>query len=75
MDKLIRILEALHPDVDFANTDGLVDKKILDSFDIINIITEISEEFDVVVPAEEIAPENFNSARALWSLIERLENE
>lgn len=75
MQELIRILEEMHPDIDFATADHLVDNKVLDSFDIITIITEISQEFSVVFPAEEITPENFNSAAALWNLIQRLENE
>jgi len=75
MEELIRIMEALHPDVDFETAEGLVDNKIIDSFDIITIISEVSEEFGVVISAEHIVPENFNSAKALWALIERLENE
>lgn len=75
MEELIRILEALHPDIDFETADGLVDKKVIDSFDIITIISEVSEEFGVVIPAEHILPEHFNSAKALWALIEKLENE
>ena len=49
----------------------LIDDKILDSFDIITIISEINEEFDVVIPAEEIIPENFNSVDAMVELITR----
>ena len=75
MEELIRILEALHPDVDFAAEEHLVDDKIIDSFDIITVISEVSEEFGVVISAEHVVPENFNSAKALWALIERLENE
>lgn len=75
MDALLRILEALHPDVDFTSATSLVDNKVLDSFDIVTMISEISAEFDVIIPAEEIVPENFNSAQAIWALIERLEDE
>lgn len=75
MEELIRILEALHPDVDFETAEGLVDNKIIDSFDIITVISEVSEEFGVIISAEHVVPENFNSAKALWALIERLENE
>ena len=73
MTELLEILENLHPEVDFDTCTTLIDDKILDSFDIITIISEINEEFDVVVPAEEIVPENFNSAEALMSLIEKLD--
>lgn len=75
MTELLEILENLHPEVDFETCTTLIDDKILDSFDIITIISEINEEFDVVVPAEEIVPENFNSAQALHELITRLADE
>ena len=75
MNELIEILENLHPEVDFETCATLIDDKILDSFDIISVISEINEEFDVVIPAEEIIPENFNSAQALYELITRLADE
>lgn len=75
MEKLIEILTDLHPDVDFATEEGLVDNGILDSLDIVTLITEINDKFDVSIPAEEIIPENFNSAAALMSLIEKLDEE
>ena len=75
MTELLDILENLHPEVDFDTCTTLIDDKILDSFDIITIISEINEEFDVVIPAEEIVPENFNSAQALHELITRLADE
>ena len=73
MEKLLAILESLHSDVDFSTADALVDDGILDSLDIVTLVTEIDSEFDVTIPAEEIIPENFNSAEALMALIERLD--
>ena len=73
MEQLIEILQQLHPDIDFETYDGLVDDGILDSLDIVTLITDINDAFDVSIPAEEILPENFNSAEALWDLIERLD--
>ena len=75
MDQLLEILNGLHPDVDYGTCSTLIDDKILDSFDIISIITEVSTQFDITIPASEIVPENFNSAQALWALIEKLEDE
>ncbi|MCD7745328.1 MAG: phosphopantetheine-binding protein [Lachnospiraceae bacterium] len=74
METLLEILEDLHPEVDFETCTALVDEKIIDSFDIVTIIAEINEEYDVVIPAEEIVPKNFNSAKALYDLILRLED-
>lgn len=75
MDELLRILNDLHPDVDFETEDSLIDDMILDSLDIVNLITEISDVFDVTITARDIIPENFNSVEALYALIERLEDE
>ena len=75
MEQLLEILQDLHPEVDFETYTTLVDSKILDSFDIVSLISEINEEFDVVISADQIIPENFNSAKALWNLVERLMDE
>ena len=75
MDELLEILSDLHPEIDFETYDTLLDDKILDSFDIVSIIGGVNRVFDVVIPAEEIIPENFNSAEAIYDLIERLEDE
>ncbi len=72
MEELLEILGELHPEVDFETCNTLIDDKILDSFDIVSIISEIDDRLDVVIPAEEIVPENFNSASAIWALVERI---
>jgi len=74
MEKLLEILSSMHPEVDFENAEGLIDDGILDSLDIVTLVTEINAELDVTIPAEEIVPENFNSAKALWELIEKLDD-
>lgn len=72
MEDLIAILKDLHADVDYDTCETLIDDKILDSFDIVSIVSEVDDKFDVAIPAKELIPENFNSAKALWALIERL---
>ena len=73
MEQLLEILKELHEDIDFEIEEGLVDEGILDSLDIVTLITEINDAFDVSIPAEEIIPDNFNSAAAIWALIEKLD--
>lgn len=75
MEALMEILENLHPEIDFNTCETLIDDGLIDSFDIVTIISEINEEYDVVIPAEEIVPDNFNSAKALYALIQKLEDE
>ena len=53
----------------------MFDSQIIDSLDIITFISEITENFDVDIPYDEITPENFNSVEAMWALIERLKEE
>lgn len=75
MEDLLEILEELHDEVDYDTCTTLVDDKIFDSFDIVTIVAEVNNVFDVQIPAEELIRENFNSAKALYALIERLEDE
>lgn len=73
MEKLLEILSEIRPDIDFANEDGLIDNGLLDSLNIMAIVSEITDAFDIVVSPADIIPDNFNSAQALWDMIQRLQ--
>ena len=73
-EKVLEILKAVRPDVDFEKEDRLVEDMILDSFDIVTLVTEINDKFDVEILAEHLVPENFNSAEAIYNLIRELED-
>lgn len=75
MDKLLEILKDVRSDVDFEKEKQLVDDSILDSFDIVSIIAEVSDQFGVDISVDDITPENFNSAEALYNLICRLKED
>ena len=75
MDELMNILTNLHPDVDFENEEHLIDDGILNSMDIVSLVTEISSEFDVKITAKDILPDNFNSAKAIYALIKRISED
>lgn len=70
---LIDILKEIHPEVDYETEKNLIDSKIFDSMDIVMLISEIADSFDIKIPANEIVPDNFNSAEALFRLIQELE--
>ena len=72
MEKLLEILKGIRPDVDFESEDALIDDGILDSFDVVAIISEIDNEFGVQIRITELDPENFNSAENIWKLIQEL---
>lgn len=75
MERLIEILEEIDDGVDYENCTTLIDDGILDSLAIISLVAEIEEEFDVQIPTVEIVPSNFNSAKAIWNLVVRLQEE
>lgn len=75
MEELMEILEELRPDVDFANEKALVTGGILDSFDIISLVGNLNDEFDITIRPANLIPENFNSAEAMLALIEKLQEE
>lgn len=75
MERLIEILEDIKPDIDYSECTDLIDAHHLDSLSIISLIAELEDEFDITIPAIEIVPANFNSAKAMWSMIQRLIEE
>lgn len=75
MDELLEILEEVRPDIDFENEDKLIDDGILDSIDIIAIVTSVNDTFDVDINVQYLLPENFNSMEAIYQLICKLQDE
>ena len=74
-ERLLKILSELRPEVDFTSETALVDDGILDSFDMVALVTEINDEVDVRIGIENLVPENFNSVDSIIELIERLQEE
>lgn len=75
MEKILEILSGIRPDVDFVNEKKLIDGKVLDSFDIISIVSEFNEAFDIEIDVEDLEPDNFNTVEAMKELIDRLMEE
>lgn len=73
MDELLEILKEAKPEVDFSSEKSLIDNGVLDSFDVVQLVMKLNEEFDIEIGAEEITPENFNSAEAMWAMVEKLQ--
>lgn len=75
MDELMKLLEESCPSIDFAGEKALIDDGILDSLDIVMLVGELNDAFSVTITAEDLVPENFNSAEAIWALVQRLQAE
>ncbi|MGM9578010.1 MAG: acyl carrier protein [Evtepia sp.] len=70
LEELLEILTEAVPGVDFETETALVDDEILESLDIVTIVSEIKEAFDVEISVDDLVPENFNSVQAMLALIE-----
>lgn len=75
MEDLIDLLKDIKDDVDFEHSTTLIDDRELDSFDIIQIVAALNDEYDIKIPASDIIPKNFNSAKAIYDMVQRLQDE
>ena len=75
LEDVIEILQDVEEDVDYENCTTLIDDRVLDSFDILSIISALNDEFDISIPAKDVIPENFNSAAAMRDMVQRLVDE
>ena len=73
-EKILEILSGIRSDIDFENSTKLIDDGLLESLDIVSIVGEFNDEFDIDIQVTDIVPENFNSAQALWNMVERLKD-
>lgn len=75
MEKILEILKSIRSDIDFEKETKLIDDGILDSFDIVSIVAELCEEYDVTITIDQLEPENFNSAAAMLELVNSILDE
>lgn len=74
-EKLMEILEDLRPDVDFESEKQLITDGILESFDIVSLVAELCDEFEIELRVEDLVPDNFNSIEGMLDLIQKLQDE
>ncbi|AYE34104.1 phosphopantetheine-binding protein [Clostridium septicum] len=75
MKELLEILENIDPDINYETEDKLIDNGCLDSLSILSLVTELEDAFEIEIKPVDLIPTNFNSAKAMWSMIQRLQKE
>ena len=75
MDQLLEILMDINPEIDYKSEKNLIDGKVLDSFSIVNLVSQISETFDIEISPKYLVPEHFNSVDAMWKMIQEILDE
>jgi acyl carrier protein len=73
MEELLKVLQEIRPDIDFKTEQNLVDDGLLDSFDIVSIVSELNDLFEISIRVTELQPENFNSAEAIYKMCKELQ--
>ncbi len=69
METIYKILESIRPESNFKNSENFIDDGLLDSFDIVSLVNELEEEYDILVDALDILPDNFSSLNAISALV------
>ena len=72
METVLQILHEINSDIDSSNQDDLIDSGLLNSLDIMGLISDLEDAFDIEISMEEVVPDNFNSAEAIYALVTRL---
>ena len=75
MDEVLEVLEDINPDIDYETEDQLIDGKVLDSLSIITLVSQIAETFDIEIGPEYLVPEHFNSAQAIWAMVQEIQED
>ncbi len=75
MKKILEILKGVRPELDFETCDNFVEAGYLDSFDIVNLVDKIEEQYDIIIDALDIVPENFSNPQSILALIDKNRSE
>lgn len=73
-ETLLEILEDINSDIDYKTETSIIDDGLLDSFDIVSLVGEMNDAFDINISVVDLIPENFNSFQAMLALIDKLKN-
>ncbi len=74
-EKVLKILQEIRPDIDFSAEKRLIDDGLIESFDVIQIVTTIMDDFDIYIDADDIEPENLNSYESICEMVKRKMSE
>lgn len=75
MEELLEILEEIDPDNDYEHDEHLIDDGHLDSLSLLQLVSELEDNFDIQMTPTELIPANFNSAKAIWAMVQRLQQD
>ena len=73
MEELLNILKNINSDIDYENEEALIDDGLLDSLDVVALVSELNDFYNIEIELDDLGPENFNSIKAILELVNRLQ--
>ncbi len=74
-NKVLEILQRVRSDIDYSKEKSMMTDGVLDSFDVVGIITELADEFDIEITIDDMTEENFDSLEAICAMVARIQDE
>ena len=71
MERIYEILSQLRPEFNFKESKDFIEDGLLDSFDIVSLVTELEDSFDCLIDALDILPENFNTVENIAAVVKK----
>lgn len=74
-EQIIELLENIKPGVDYGNQTNMIDDHVLESMEILQLVSDLCDEFDIEITVMHIKPEHFQSVEAMCNLVEQIMGE
>lgn len=74
-EQIFSILSGMRPEYDFSTSQDFISDGMLDSFDVVTLVSELEEKFSIAIDGEDIIPENFSSVDRIANLVEKSEKD
>lgn len=68
-EKIVSILSVLRPEFDFSEPVNFIDEGMLDSLDVVNLVTDIESVYGISIDGVDIMPHNFSSVDSIMNLL------
>ena len=70
-NKIKEVLENIRPEFDFADSDNFLEDGLLDSFDLITLVSSLDQTFGISIEGTEMTPENFQNIDTIEKLVQK----
>lgn len=73
-EQVLAILKEIKPTKNLENVTGIIENGYIDSFELMSLVSSLSEKFGIEITIDELIPENFNSVEAITKMVDTIRN-